>query len=356
LLEFIDINGRTGMDDQNQDSLIHQYRIRKTSSLKETDIQKEGIKRLNGIEKRLNTSILGQDEAVEKTVSLVKLSYAGLRDESKPAAVLLFSGPSGTGKTELTRQLANELGKDLVRFDMSEYKERISVTKLFGAAPGYAGYENGGMLVTAIRAKPNSVLLLDEIDKAHPDIYDVLLQIMDYATLTDNKGLKADFRKVIIIMTSNAGVREQSQKQVGFVRIRDDGAVDRAIERMFSPEFRNRLDGTVKFNRLSPDIIHSIVRNQINDLVIKLKKQKKITLHVTETCIEKIASESYNEEFGAREVGRLIEKSIKNPLVDDILFGRLSKGGSAKADWRQGDGYITDIAGGFFKKNRIFFT
>jgi ATP-dependent Clp protease ATP-binding subunit ClpA len=280
--------------------------------------------------------IFGQDPAVDAIVKLIKLGYAGLRDENKPLAVILLSGPTGTGKTELSKQLSKELNKHFIRFDMSEYQEKVSVTKLFGSAPGYAGFEQGGQLVNAIRANPNSVLLIDEIDKAHPDIYNVLLQIFDYATLTDNQGLKADFRNVIIILTSNAGAKEIGKKRIGFGdQIYDDRAVDHALERMFSPEFRNRIDLSISFNQLTPDIITSIVYKEIEMLKTKLLK-KKIILCITDDCIEKLADESYNCELGARQVHRLIDQHIKTLLVDEILFGSLSKGGSVKIDLRDG--------------------
>jgi ATP-dependent Clp protease ATP-binding subunit ClpA len=220
---------------------------------------------------------------------------------------------------------------------MSEYQEKYAVSRLIGSAPGYVGYEDGGQLTDAIRKQPHAVVLLDEIEKAHQDIYNILLQIMDYATLTDNQGRKADFRNVVFIMTSNAGAREIGRGLIGFgERIHDDNAVDSAVEKIFTPEFRNRLDAVVRFGHLSQEIMISIVRKEFDAFTVQLA-EKNVTLTITETCMDKLAEEGYSREFGARNAGRLIEEKIKSFFVDEVLFGRLSEGGSATVDYNDGE-------------------
>lgn len=298
------------------------------------------IKTLSTLAEKLKKKIFEQEFVIETVVKLIKNSYAGLRDETKPEAIMMFTGATGSGKTELAKQLAKLLNKRLIRLDMSECSEKVSVTRLFGAAPGYAGYENGGQLVNQIREYPDCVLLLDEIEKAHSDIYNVLLQVFDYATLTDNKGQKADFSKTIIIMTSNVNGKNGT-KMIGFVeQARDNN--DEEIKYIFSSEFRNRIDAVVKFNRLSPENIHLIVRKELDNLSLKLRK-KKTVMRVTEDCIQQLSKEGYSSEYGAREVSRLIDKKIKPLLVNDLLYGRLINGGTVKIDWREGVGYIMKI-------------
>ncbi len=256
-------------------------------------------------------------------------------------ANFLFAGPTGVGKTELARQLAEIMGVAMFRFDMSEYQEKYTVSRLIGSSPGYIGYDDGGQLTDSVRKQPHAVVLLDEIEKAHPDIFNILLQIMDYATLTDNQGRKADFRNVILIMTSNAGAREIGRELIGFgERIQDDSAVDDAVERIFTPEFRNRLDAVVRFGHLSREIMLSIVRKEIELFAAQLA-EKKVSLTVTDPCLEKLAEEGYSKEFGARNAGRIIEEKIKSFFVDEVLFGKLSNGGSAVVDWK--DGYQITI-------------
>jgi ATP-dependent Clp protease ATP-binding subunit ClpA len=293
--------------------------------------------KLRALEEKLRKRIFGQDEAVGAVVKSVKRSRAGFRAENKPVANFLFVGPTGVGKTELARGLADILGISIHRFDMSEYQEKHTVSRLIGSPPGYVGYEDGGLLTDAVRKQPHSVVLLDEIEKAHPDVYNILLQIMDYATLTDNNGRKADFRNVVLIMTSNAGARDIGKSLIGFgERLVDETAVDGAVERIFTPEFRNRLDGMIRFNHLSREIMVSIVKKEL-DLFKGQLADKKVKLEVTETCIDHLAEEGYSREFGARNVGRLIEDKIKGFFVDEVLFGSLSAGGSARADWRDGE-------------------
>jgi ATP-dependent Clp protease ATP-binding subunit ClpA len=298
--------------------------------------------KLRGLEEKLKARIFGQDEAVDAVVRAVKRSRAGFRADGKPVANFLFAGPTGVGKTELARNLADILGIPIHRFDMSEYQEQIAVTRLIGSAPGYVGYDEGGQLTDAVRKQPHSVVLLDEIEKAHPAIYNILLQIMDYATLTDNQGRKADFRNVIFIMTSNAGAREIGKGLIGFgERVMDESAVDGAVEKIFTPEFRNRLDAMVRFGHLSRQIMGSIVRKELESFRLQLA-EKKVDLEITEACISQLAEEGYSREFGARNVGRVIEDKIKSFFVDEVLFGRLSSGGFARVDWRDGE-YRMDL-------------
>ena len=298
--------------------------------------------KLKSLEEKLRTRIFGQDEAVTAVVKAVKRSRAGFRGENKPVANFLFVGPTGVGKTELARQLADIMGVSMHRFDMSEYQERHTVSRLIGSPPGYVGYEEGGLLTDAVRKQPHSVLLLDEIEKAHPDVYNILLQIMDYATLTDNNGRKADFRNVVLIMTSNAGARDIGKSLIGFgERIAGDSEVDSAVEKIFTPEFRNRLDAVVRFGHLSREIMTSIVLKELDAFKIQLA-EKNVTLEVSDACVDRLAEEGYSREFGARNAGRLVEDKIKAFFVDEVLFGSLSEGGGARADWRDGE-YRIDI-------------
>jgi ATP-dependent Clp protease ATP-binding subunit ClpA len=296
--------------------------------------------RLRALESKLRARIFGQDEALNAVVKAVKRSRAGFRAEGKPIANFLFVGPTGVGKTELARSLADIMGVPMHRFDMSEYQEKHTVSRLIGSPPGYVGYEEGGLLTDAIRKQPHSVVLLDEIEKAHPDIYNILLQIMDYATLTDNNGRKSDFRNVVFIMTSNAGARDIGRSLIGFgERNIDESAVDSAVEKIFTPEFRNRLDAVVRFGHLSKEIMNSIVRKEL-DLFKSQLAEKNVSLKISDACVEQLADDGYSREFGARNVGRIIEEKIKTFFVDEVLFGRLSEGGVAQADFRDGEYHI----------------
>jgi ATP-dependent Clp protease ATP-binding subunit ClpA len=288
--------------------------------------------KLKDLASDLQSAIFGQDNAVSMVVDAIKRSRAGFGNPDKPIASFLFVGPTGVGKTELARQLALNMGVEIHRFDMSEYQEKHTVARLIGAPPGYVGYEEGGLLTEAVRKTPHAVLLLDEIEKAHSDIFNTLLQVMDYATLTDNTGKKADFRNVIIIMTSNAGAREIGKRQTGFHErhIKED-AIDSAVDRIFSPEFRNRLDSIVTFNDLSEEVILNIVGKEINAFAEQLKL-KNVTLEVTEDCRKWLAQKGYSKEFGARQIMRLIQEKLKGFFVDEVLFGRLTQGGYAIAD------------------------
>ncbi|OQY40494.1 MAG: ATP-dependent Clp protease ATP-binding subunit ClpA, partial [Spirochaetaceae bacterium 4572_7] len=281
-----------------------------------------------------------QDSAVDLVVEAVKRSRAGFRDENKPVASLLFAGPTGVGKTELAKQLAKELAVPLIRFDMSEYQEKHTVARLIGAPPGYTGYEEGGQLVDSIKKSPYSVLLLDEIEKAHSDIYNLLLQIMDYATITDNLGRKADFRNVIIIMTSNAGAKDIGKSMIGFGENRVSGdAVFKAVEKSFSPEFRNRLDRVIAFNRLPQNIIENIVNKEIAELHNVLAR-KNVLLKVSKSAIVRLALDGYSEEFGARNISRIIDQEIKSKFIDEILFGKLVDGGEVLVSVKNGSIHI----------------
>jgi ATP-dependent Clp protease ATP-binding subunit ClpA len=306
--------------------------VAKISRVPERSVSSSEVVNLKNLDVALKSQIFGQDQAIDAVVQAIRRSRAGFQDQSKPVASLLFAGPTGVGKTELARQLALVMGIHLHRFDMSEYQEKHTVSRLVGAPPGYVGFEEGGLLTETIRKTPHAVLLLDEIEKAHADIFNTLLQVMDYATLTDNNGRKADFRNVIIIMTSNAGARELGKVQVGFGERRVTGsAVSEAVKRIFAPEFRNRLDGVVLFNGLSRAVVVDIVKKQIREFQDQLA-EKKVVLRVAERVYEWLADQGYSEEFGARQIARLVQDRIKNFFVDECLFGRLVCGGDVNAD------------------------
>ena len=290
-------------------------------------------KQLAELEKNIAKRVFGQDEAVKELSNAVKFARAGLNEEDKPLASLLFVGPTGVGKTEVAKTLADVLGVSLVRFDMSEYAEKHTVAKLIGSPAGYVGYEEGGLLTETIRKKPYCVLLLDEIEKAHPDIFNVLLQVMDYATLTDNQGRKADFRNVILIMTSNAGASKVGKTLVGFgERTVSKDAIMDEVKRVFQPEFRNRLDRIITFNHMDDAMAEKIVEKQIALLAQKLQKQK-ISLEITSACAKYLKEKGISQEYGAREINRVINTEIKPLLVDKILFGKLKKGGNCVVDY-----------------------
>jgi ATP-dependent Clp protease ATP-binding subunit ClpA len=282
------------------------------------------------LDTELKRVIFGQDAAIGEVASAIKLSRSGLRSQDKPIGNFLFAGPTGVGKTELARQLARILGVEFIRFDMSEYMEKHAVSRLIGAPPGYVGYEEGGLLIDAIRKSPHAVLLLDEIEKAHPDMFSILLQVMDHATLTDSHGRKADFRHVILIMTTNAGARELSDRRLGFGESAGSGGSSRgALERMFTPEFRNRLDATVTFNPLGAAEIERVVDRQIDELR-DLIGPKQVTIEVDPAARSWLAQKGFDRAFGARPLARLIERAVKKPLAEALLFGALKDGGLAR--------------------------
>ncbi|GLC28851.1 ATP-dependent Clp protease ATP-binding subunit ClpA [Clostridium omnivorum] len=298
----------------------------------EESVSSNELEKLRKLEGELKSQIFGQDKAIHDIVDAIKRSRAGFNEGDKPVASLLFVGPTGVGKTEIARQLSKTLGISLVRFDMSEYQEKHSVARLIGSPPGYVGYEEGGLLTEAIRKTPNCVLLLDEIEKAHADILNVLLQVMDYATLTDNTGKKADFKSVILIMTSNAGAREIGKPIIGFGgREHSSVAINEEVERVFSPEFRNRLDGILIFNKLDKDMSIKVTKKALHRFEEQLIA-KKIKLLVTEQCINYISEKGINSNYGAREIYRVVQQEIKPYFVDEVLFGKLSNGGTALID------------------------
>jgi ATP-dependent Clp protease ATP-binding subunit ClpA len=307
--------------------------VSKMARIPERKVGENEKDRLRTLEERLKEQVYGQDKAVAEVVRAVKRSRAGFRAGEKPVASFLFVGPTGVGKTELARRLADLLGVTMHRFDMSEYQEKHTVSRLIGSPPGYIGYEDGGLLTDAVRKQPHCVLLLDEIEKAHGDIYNILLQIMDYATLTDNTGKKADFRNAVLIMTSNAGARNIGKSLIGFGdREQDDGAVKDAVDKIFTPEFRGRLDAIVAFGHLSREIMVNIVQKEL-DLFKAQLAEKNVTLTITGACVDRLAEEGYSRETGARNTSRIIEDKIKSFFVDEVLFGALSEGGSATVDW-----------------------
>ncbi len=309
--------------------------VARIARVPEASVSSGERERLRNLEAEIKAQVFGQDQAVDTVVKAIRKSRAGFGERDKPVASLLFVGPTGVGKTELARQLARTLAVPLLRFDMSEYQERHTVSRLVGAPPGYVGYDEGGLLTEAVRKQPHAVLLLDEIEKAHPDIFNMLLQIMDYATLTDNTGRRADFRNVVLIMTSNAGARELGKAMVGFGdRTVQGEAVLEAVERTFAPEFRNRLDGVVRFNDLDHAVVLEIVGKAIREFKAELAA-KNVTLEVTDRCLAWLADKGYSKAFGAREVNRLVASKIKDFFVDEILFGRLAGGGRAVADLRE---------------------
>jgi ATP-dependent Clp protease ATP-binding subunit ClpA len=287
------------------------------------------IESLRGLESKLKMVVFGQDEAIGSLATAIKLSRAGLNTPDKPIGSYLFAGPTGVGKTEVSRQLARILGIELLRFDMSEYMERHTVSRLIGAPPGYVGFDQGGLLTEAVTKHPHCVLLLDEIEKAHPDVFNILLQVMDHGTLTDNNGRKADFRNVILIMTTNAGAQEMSRPSIGFTRQDHSSDGTEVIKRSFTPEFRNRLDAVVQFGPLQPQTIRTVVDKFLVELQVQLDS-KKVTLSVDDSARDWFAEHGYSPQMGARPMARLIQEKLKKALADEILFGSLSSGGEVK--------------------------
>jgi ATP-dependent Clp protease ATP-binding subunit ClpA len=306
--------------------------ISKICQIPKKTVESSELNSLKKLQAVLKENIFGQDNAIDEVVRCIKMSRAGLNEDNKPVTSMLFVGPTGVGKTEIARTLARNLGIELVRFDMSEYVEKHAASKLIGAPPGYVGYEEGGLLTDTIRKKPHCVLLFDEIEKAHSDILSVLLQVMDYATLTDNQGRKADFRNVIIIMTSNAGAKNIGKTLVGFGEREIQGeAILEEVKKVFSPEFRNRLDKVVVFNHINDDIALNISEKELKNFKDKLS-QKNIIIEFTKACALYVAKKGVSKEFGAREIQRVISGELKPLLIDEILFGKLSEGGRCTID------------------------
>ncbi|MBB4954052.1 ATP-dependent Clp protease ATP-binding subunit ClpA [Agrobacterium vitis] len=284
---------------------------------------------LANLEQELRSVVYGQDDAIEALSTAIKLARAGLREPNKPIGSYVFSGPTGVGKTEVAKQLASSLGVELQRFDMSEYMERHTVSRLLGAPPGYVGFDQGGLLTDGVDQHPHSVVLLDEIEKAHPDIYNILLQVMDHGSLTDHNGKKIDFRNVILIMTTNAGASEMAKSAIGFGSSKRSGEDEEAINRLFTPEFRNRLDAIIPFAPLPSEVIHKVVQKFVMQLEAQLS-DRGVTFELSPESVAWLATRGYDEKMGARPLGRVIQEHIKKPLANEILFGKLKKGGLVK--------------------------
>jgi ATP-dependent Clp protease ATP-binding subunit ClpA len=290
---------------------------------------------LRNLERDLKSMVFGQDKAIEALSAAIKLSRAGLRDPEKPIGNYLFSGPTGVGKTEVARQLASTLGIELIRFDMSEYMERHSVSRLIGAPPGYVGFDQGGLLTDAVDQHPHAVLLLDEIEKAHQDLFNILLQVMDHGKLTDHNGKTVDFRNVILIMTTNAGAADLAKEAIGFGRSAREGDDEDAVKRLFTPEFRNRLDATITFAGLTQDIVGRVVEKFVMQLEAQLA-DRNVTIELSSAAKEWLAERGYDRLYGARPLARVIQEHIKKPLAEELLFGRLAKGGAVRVTLKDG--------------------
>ncbi len=304
--------------------------IARIAKIPEKTVNTDEKEKLRTLGQDLGKLVFGQNSALETVVTAVKRSRAGFSSVEKPAACFLFVGPTGVGKTELAKSLSDCLGTKLLRFDMSEYQEKHTVSRLIGSPPGYIGFEEGGLLTSAVRKDPHAIILLDEIEKAHSDIYNILLQVMDYGSLTDNQGRKADFRNSMIIMTSNAGARNINSSMIGFgERKQSEQAVFDAVEKAFSPEFRNRLDAIIAFGHLDKQIMHDITKKEIAKLNSRLEGQK-VSITVSDDVIDFLTEKGYSKEFGARNISRTVDEHIASPLVDEVLFGKISKGGKVK--------------------------
>ncbi len=292
-------------------------------------ITKSDAEVLSNLQRDLKRLVFGQDRAIEALSSAIKLARAGLREPEKPIGSYLFSGPTGVGKTEVAKQLANLMGVELLRFDMSEYMEKHTVSRLIGAPPGYVGFDQGGLLTDGVDQHPHSVLLLDEIEKAHPDLFNILLQVMDHGKLTDHNGKQVDFRNVILIMTTNAGASDLAKAPMGFNRAKREGEDQEAINKMFTPEFRNRLDAVIPFSGLPPEVIFKVVEKFIFQLEAQLA-DRGVTIELSEAATKWLAEKGYDDKFGARPLARIIQEYIKKPLADELLFGKLEHGGTVK--------------------------
>ena len=324
--------------------LLPESRRRKTIGVKEVEavvakiarippksVSKDDKAALKNLKRDLRTMVFGQDPAIDALTAAIKLARAGLREPQKPIGCYLFSGPTGVGKTEVARQLAMSLGIELTRFDMSEYMERHSVSRLIGAPPGYVGFDQGGLLTDAIDQHPHCVLLLDEIEKAHPDLFNILLQVMDHGKLTDHNGKSVDFRNVILIMTTNAGAADMAKPAIGFGRGIREGEDEEAINRMFTPEFRNRLDAIIAFANLTPGVMSQVVDKFIMELEAQLS-DRNVIIELSDAARKWLAEKGYDPTFGARPLSRMIQEHIKKPLAEELLFGKLAKGGTVRVD------------------------
>ncbi len=336
--------------------LVAASKRRKTISVKEIEnviakiarippksVSKNDAEVLKDLERSLKRVVFGQEAAIDALSSAIKLARAGLREPEKPIGNYLFAGPTGVGKTEVAKQLADTLGVELLRFDMSEYMEKHAVSRLIGAPPGYVGFDQGGLLTDGVDQHPHCVLLLDEIEKAHPDVYNILLQVMDHGELTDHNGRTVSFRNVVLIMTSNAGASEQAKAAIGFGRDRREGEDTAAIERIFTPEFRNRLDAVISFSPLPKDVILQVVEKFVLQLEAQLL-DRDVSIELTRKAAEWLADRGYDEKMGARPLGRTIQEYIKKPLAEELLFGKLTKGGLVKVKVKDGE-LVLDISG-----------
>ena len=328
--------------------LLPEHKRRKTVTLRDVEeivakiarippksVSADDKETLRHLERDLRSMVFGQDQAIDALSAAIKLSRAGLRDQEKPIGNYLFSGPTGVGKTEVARQLASVLGIELIRFDMSEYMERHSISRLIGAPPGYVGFDQGGMLTDSIDQHPHCVLLLDEIEKAHPDLYNILLQVMDHGKLTDHNGKTVDFRNVILIMTTNAGAADMAKAAIGFGRDMREGEDEDAIKRMFTPEFRNRLDAVIPFAALGQEVVARVVEKFVMQLEAQLA-DRNVTIELSSAAKEWLAERGYDKLYGARPLARVIQEYIKKPLAEELLFGKLAKGGSVKVGMKDG--------------------
>ena len=310
--------------------------VAKIARIPPKNVSKDDAEVLKDLERSLKRVVFGQDSAIEALSSAIKLARAGLREPEKPIGNYLFAGPTGVGKTEVAKQLADQLGVELLRFDMSEYMEKHAVSRLIGAPPGYVGFDQGGQLTDGVDQHPHCVLLLDEIEKAHPDVFNILLQVMDHGTLTDHNGRKVDFRNVVLIMTSNAGAAEQAKAAIGFGRDRREGEDTAAIERTFTPEFRNRLDAVISFAPLGKEVILQVVEKFVLQLEAQLM-DRNVSIELTRAAAEWLAERGYDDKMGARPLGRVIQENIKKPLAEELLFGKLMKGGLVKVGIKGGE-------------------
>jgi len=325
--------------------------VAKIARIPPKSVSVNDMEALKSLERDLKTLVFGQDQAIEALASAIKLARAGLREPEKPIGSYLFSGPTGVGKTEVARQLAKIMGIELTRFDMSEYMERHSVSRLIGAPPGYVGFDQGGLLTDAIDQHPHSVLLLDEIEKAHPDLFNILLQVMDHGRLTDHNGKNVDFRNVILIMTTNAGASDLAKPAIGFEREEREGDDQEAIQRMFTPEFRNRLDAVIPFGNLTPEIVARVVDKFVMQLETQLG-DRDVNIELTDEAREWLAKKGYDRLFGARPLARIIQEHIKKPLAEELLFGKLAKGGVVKVSVKDGK-LAFDITEGSGREDKV---
>ncbi|HEU4987639.1 MAG TPA: AAA family ATPase, partial [Rhizobiaceae bacterium] len=335
--------------------LLPESRRKKTISIKEIEatiatmarippktVSADDEKVLAGLEAELKRVVYGQDMAIEALASAIKLARAGLREPEKPIGSYLFSGPTGVGKTEVAKQLAASLGVEMLRFDMSEYMERHTVSRLIGAPPGYVGFDQGGLLTDGVDQHPHCVLLLDEVEKAHPDLFNILLQVMDHGKLTDHNGKQIDFRNVILIMTTNAGAADMAKAAIGFGSSKREGDDMEAINRLFSPEFRNRLDAIIPFGSLPVPVIHQVVQKFVMQLEAQLA-ERRVTFDLSEEAIAWLADKGYDERMGARPLGRVIQEHIKKPLAEEVLFGKLRKGGTVRVTVEKNEAGVSEL-------------